>query len=601
MKNKKELSIYYEKKIQSIQEELKRIRRKLRWFSIFRLIVFLGILFTLFYVAGKHPFLSIFLLVLFSVLFGWLLRLYQKILFQKDLLSHISDISKEEIQRLQFQTESFDPGQEFINPSHSFAYDLDIFGIGSLFQYINRTITLAGRKTLADRLTHPLTNDNDIIQRQQAIRELSLMPEWRIDFMGLGRLFSEEGTGKESIQKWLNASGIEKQGMLIRYGRFFFPFLFFMVLLLSMLGHIFYMVPVYMFIANLFIVGFSLNKINQAHARVSTQFKFLQKYSRLLKHFEEQKFASDLLKKLQDDTGDEKGKASFFINQLSGIVNRFDYRLNLLAGILLNGAFLWDFHMMIALDKWKRKCKEKVPVWFRVIAELDAYISLAGLAFNRPEFVYAECMEQCILETQDTGHPLIPEETRVDNSFLLKKESEYHIITGANMAGKSTFLRTIGVNLVLAMTGAPVCARSFRFSPRPLFTSMRTSDSLHKQESYFHAELKRLKTLTDKLRQQEKLIVILDEILKGTNSKDKQEGSKKLLEQLTHYKGSGLIATHDLALGALEKQYPENIVNQCFEVEIQGKEVLFDYILRPGITTKMNATILMEQMGLIEG
>ena len=173
------------------------------------------------------------------------------------------------------------------------------------------------------------------------------------------------------------------------------------------------------------------------------------------------------------------------------------------------------------------------------------------------------------------------------------------ILTGPNMAGKSTFLRTVGVNLVLAMTGAPVCARKFLFTPVKLYSSMRTSDSLRKKESYFYAELRRLKILKENLEQKEKILILLDEILKGTNSQDKQIGSKLFINLLIKMEGTGLIATHDVELGKMENEYPDQIRNNCFEAEIIGEQISFDYILRDGITQRMNAAYLMRQMGIV--
>jgi len=204
-----------------------------------------------------------------------------------------------------------------------------------------------------------------------------------------------------------------------------------------------------------------------------------------------------------------------------------------------------------------------------------------------------------ILDFKKAGHPLIPSATRVDNDIGLKGQGEFVIITGANMAGKSTFLRTVGVNLLLGMAGAPLCAQSARFSPVEIFSSMRTSDSLQKNESYFYAELKRLSELLEKLEKGNTLFIVLDEILKGTNSADKQKGSRIVLEKIIRLNGAGLIATHDLDLAELEKEYPDNLRNKCFEIEMDGDKIHFDYRLYDGITKKMNALLLMKQMGII--
>jgi DNA mismatch repair ATPase MutS len=196
------------------------------------------------------------------------------------------------------------------------------------------------------------------------------------------------------------------------------------------------------------------------------------------------------------------------------------------------------------------------------------------------------------------GHPLLKRETRISNDFSVECRGQVFIITGANMAGKSTFLRTVAVNMVLGMIGAPVCAGEMNLSPVKLFTSMRTTDSLSQNESYFYAELKRLKALKERLEKGENIFFILDEILKGTNSTDKSLGSKLFLRRAIEYGGTGLIATHDISLGEMETEFPVNVVNKCFEIEIDGEKISFDYLLRDGITRKMNAAALMKQMGI---
>jgi DNA mismatch repair ATPase MutS len=235
------------------------------------------------------------------------------------------------------------------------------------------------------------------------------------------------------------------------------------------------------------------------------------------------------------------------------------------------------------------------------LAEADALCSLANFHFNHPESVFPSIAEDGILlRARGMGHPLIPTRTRVDNPADITGWRHFTIITGANMAGKSTYLRTVGVNLVLAMAGSAVIAVEMTFCPAQLITSIRTRDSLQKNESYFYAELKRLKQIIDRLSQGQKLIILLDEILKGTNSRDKQSGSRALLEKLLHHDASGIIATHDLALGEMEKDHPGNIINKSFEVVIENDLLVFDYKLKEGIARQMNATFLMKKMGITD-
>jgi DNA mismatch repair ATPase MutS len=235
-----------------------------------------------------------------------------------------------------------------------------------------------------------------------------------------------------------------------------------------------------------------------------------------------------------------------------------------------------------------------------VIAETDALVSLGNLAYNQPGYVFPDVHSGgFIFHAERMGHPLLPPGKRVCNDLSLNGWSKVLVITGANMAGKSTFLRTVGVNLLLARLGAPVCAGRMIFTPVKVYTNMRTTDSLLKDESYFFAELKRTKAILDRLEGGERILVILDEMLKGTNSADKLSGSKALIARLLQLRAVALIATHDLKLSEMEVEYPQMVFNKCFEIKLEENDMVFDYLLRDGVTQTMNATFLMKKMGIV--
>jgi DNA mismatch repair ATPase MutS len=291
--------------------------------------------------------------------------------------------------------------------------------------------------------------------------------------------------------------------------------------------------------------------------------------------------------------------SSEIIRHLGELAGLLDQRLNILVGLFLNGMILWDIKYLLRLEKWKRQYAEYLLPWLDMMGEWDALQSLGRYAFNYPEHVYPQVKEgEFHLIAKELGHPLLKPGVRVCNDMALHKTGEFLIITGANMAGKSTFLRTVGSNLILASCGAPVCAQSYSFVPIPLITSIRAHDSLEDNESYFYAELKQLKKVIDQL-DQGPAFVIVDEMLRGTNSRDKQTGSRKFIEQLIRKKGVGMIATHDLALGTLADDYPDYAFNKRFEVDITDDQLTFDYKLRDGISQNLNATFLMEQMGIM--
>jgi DNA mismatch repair ATPase MutS len=311
-------------------------------------------------------------------------------------------------------------------------------------------------------------------------------------------------------------------------------------------------------------------------------------------------FSSERMRELKDSLFTDGTSASKAVKNLARIANAFDTRLNLLAGFLMNIFFLWDIRQSVRLERWQKKYKGQLSLWFDAIGEADTYISFSGYAYNNPDYVFPEILgtDKLLIESTQLGHPLIHSGKRVCNDYRVDGWGNFTILTGANMAGKSTFLRTVGMNMILSGCGAPVCAQSMTLSPVDLVTSIHTIDSLANNESYFYAELKRLQMIIELLKDGHKIFIILDEILKGTNSRDKQSGSRALVRQLIQMKAAGIIATHDLSLGELEKKFPDHVKNLCFEINIEKEQLEYDYTLRKGIAENMNATILMERMGI---
>lgn len=241
----------------------------------------------------------------------------------------------------------------------------------------------------------------------------------------------------------------------------------------------------------------------------------------------------------------------------------------------------------------------KLPEWFEILQEFDAMVTLGTLHYNHEDWTIPNIdLAFTGLEGIELGHPLIDAKKRVPNDLIVPNSGHIKLITGSNMAGKSTYLRTVGLNIVLAMTGSPVCAKSLRLPILTVNTSMRTQDVLHESTSSFYAELKRLKTIIDSVENGEKVFFLLDEILKGTNSHDRHTGSRALIEQLIKSKGMGLIATHDLELGVLEAEANGTIENLCIEVMVEKDRLTFDYTIKKGVSKSFNATYLMRNMGI---
>ncbi|MDX9729304.1 MAG: hypothetical protein RBT50_08575, partial [Bacteroidales bacterium] len=339
-------------------------------------------------------------------------------------------------------------------------------------------------------------------------------------------------------------------------------------------------------------------KISKLQEQVSRSSDLLKAYSSIIKLIENRKFTSPLLQKLQSSFRDEIA-ASDRIRQLSKLVGRLDYRLNVLVSAPLNLLFFADIHFCLALEKWKREHAPRISGWFASMAEFEALASLANMAFNNPGWVYPQVREEYfVFRAEEMGHPLIPSGRRISNGFATEGAGKAVIVTGSNMSGKSTFLRTCGVNAVLAFAGAPVCASAFTVSLVRLHSSMRISDSLEENISSFYAELRRLRAIISGAESDPKVFLLLDEILRGTNSDDRYTGSVALIKQLTGYGAVAMVATHDLRLAGLEQELPQSIENYHFDVKVNDEELFFDYLLTPGICSSFNASLLMKKMGI---
>ncbi|MBN2349243.1 MAG: hypothetical protein JXJ22_10415 [Bacteroidales bacterium] len=590
----------YKKKVQTLEIESNKLKSLLKLIAIWRLVFFTAPIFFLIYSSQLGTFTTITGIVISLVFFVFLIKRYLIITDKKDHKGHLIEINKLEIDALDNKISAFPDGTEYIDPNHPFSLDLDIFGEGSVFQFLNRTITRPGKEKLAYLLSVVNLNPRDIISRQQSVKELSAMLDLRQDFNATGKIAADSDSDLSNLHLWLAEPGIFIQNRIYKFLAFFLPALSLIFLTLTFIDFGFINVLIMILLLQFFVVGIKFKYTNRIHGLIGKRLSMLRKYGKLISFLEDQNYNSPGLNTLKSKLISHSESASKIIQKLARIVSAFDNRLNLLVGFFLNGILLWDIQCMLRLEKWKLSHKNDIPKWLEVLGEYDALLSLSNFYFNNPEFVFPEFSDAVIFKASEIGHPLIPISERVNNSLEIKKEGNFIIITGANMAGKSTFLRTIGANIILGMAGAPVCAASLQFKPMPLFTSMRTNDSLQKHESYFYAELKRLKELIDELKKSNRIFIILDEILKGTNSKDKQLGSQAVLKQIIHRKGTGLIATHDLELAKMEQQFPDKIKNKCFEIEIEGAKIYFDYKLVDGITKKMNASLLMQQMGIID-
>jgi hypothetical protein len=591
---------YYRRKYAEYSDLLKDIKKTQRILVFSRLVLFGMMVFVPLAFLGLSGLLAGGVFSLLLVAFLFMVKKSAALERKKRMTSLLLDINRQEIEAQRGNFSSFDDGSEFIDPDHQYSVDLDIFGPGSLFQFIGRCCTSIGKEKLAGMLLSPDTGTDAILKKQKAFRELAARGDLCQEYIATGRMFTDRRADMISLLEYVGSPARFGRNSLLVFLSAALPVLTLVVLAFVIAGILPFFALVMPVLVQLGITGALLKHINEIHSRVTSRLDTLKKYGRLLKIIENARFEAPLLKSVQRYLVTGGLPPSRHIDHLAGITGALDNRLNVVAALLLNGLFLWDLNCVILLERWNRRHRKQLPVWFDSMARMDACISFSVFTFNNQKFVFPVPVDEGpVIDSKNLGHPLITAGERVCNDFSIGHKGRFVIITGANMAGKSTFLRTAGVAMVLAMAGAPVCASDFRFRLMEVYTSMRTNDSLRKHESYFYAELKRLKHLIERIAEGRQVFVILDEILKGTNSADKQKGSAAIMELMISIGATGIIATHDLSLTSLEEKHPGLLENKCFEIEIENDRIFFDYILREGVTRKMNALLLMRQMGLL--
>lgn len=598
-KTTEDIRRFYENQLLAHSNSLEAAKKSIRKTSISRIAIFLITILGI-YLASTINWITVALVSAAGFgLFVFFVIRHARLFKQKQWYEALVKINKTELKVLDGDTSEKYQGTEWINPEHDYTSDLDIFGKKSLFQLIDRSATQHGRIALASTLASPIKNSGILKNRQAAIAELRDKATWRQQFEATGKLSDE---GEESINEllnWVKATDTSFGSAFYKLMLVVVPVTGFSVIGLISFDYLGFGAFILFLLLPFFIYMTKMGAINKEHSELSQKAGLLEKYAGIMKLVEDENFESDILNKAKNNLTSSERSASHSIEKLSKILSSFDYRLNFLVGIFLNIFFLWDFKQCIKLENWKSQHRDDVNEWFETLARVDELCSFAGFAFNKPQSVFPETTEgRFELKATNAKHPYINQNKCVGNSISFDNWKQFQIITGANMAGKSTYLRTTGVNLVLAMTGSVVLADAFVFTPVDLFTGIKTSDSLQDGESYFFAELKRIETLIRLLNSGKKMFIILDEILRGTNSADKQKGSKSLIAQLINLNAVGMIATHDLALGELAKTFPGYVTNKRFEVEIENNELVFDYTLKEGISQNLNATFLMKKMGI---
>ena len=588
----------YQKLIYKNKNKLAIASKQNKRIVLFRTLFFIAAIGLIVYGFTTAKFAYTIISLPLLVVFLWLVVKHQKVKKQLQYINNIININHTALDRLAWKWTGFsNTGKRFTNPEHPYSTDLNIFGQGSLFQYISCTTSYMGDQALASILdNHP--GYKKISHRQQATQDLAKRLLWRQNFqaMGMGEVVQPEDPVK--LLKWAREVPLKTINNKYISLIWLLPAITISILMLWAYN----IVPLYLLLVmlavQLCIVMATSKTVRQAFAPAERVAPELENYSALLKCIETEDFKVPLLLDLKAKLRSGNDPASKQVKILSVIVDRINLRYSSIH-IVINILTLWDLFNFIKLEEWKSKNGLSMPKWLAVIGEFEALSSLAGMAYDNPHWVYPEVVDSPpVLETSSLGHPLISEAARVHNDVSFPGPGTVFVITGSNMSGKSTYLRTTGMNLILAYAGAPVCAHSMRCSVMNIYSSMQIHDNLEQRISTFYAELKRIKLIVDAAVAGEPVIVLLDEIFKGTNSRDRISGAKIVVKKLCNLSVLGLITTHDLELGVLEKECPQCVSNYHFTDEITDNQIHFDYKLKPGISQTTNAIALMRMVGI---
>lgn len=507
-------------------------------------------------------------------------------------------INEEELNAMDHRFLDRDDGSRFMPKEHAYAADLDIFGKASVYQWLNRCYTEQGQNLLSQNLLQAQSTAV-VLKRQEAVKELAPQLKWRQQFQAFAMQTRVTQGTENRVMLWAAEKDTHFRHPVWKIVVAVYSLLTLSSACAVLLGYI----PASAF-SGLFLLysvvsaALSRNAV-RPYARLNGIAREIATLQNLVAWLESPAFHSAHLKALQESLSRGSKPASEEIKSLNKILDRFDLRMSIVGLLFLNPFLLWDLRQMFALKGWRRRNKPYLSLWFGTVAEAELVHSTSTLRFNQPTWVFPSfATDDFTLQGSDIGHPLLPPKQRVTNNFTLQNRPKIGLVTGSNMAGKSTFLRSLGVNSVLAQMGAPVCASSFTLSPVHLLSSMRIADNLAENTSTFYAELKKLRTVIEKVKAKEPVFILLDEILRGTNSFERHKGSAAFIGQLIKEGAVAVIATHDVELAEMENSFPGAVENYHFDVQVEGEELYFDYKLKPGVCQSLNASLLMKKIGI---
>jgi hypothetical protein len=592
-------SEFYSKKINQFQVEVEKNRKLTNQFGTIRVLYFLAtIIVSVYFINERNGLATTFVLLPFPLIFGWLVNKHKS---KKRLLTLARNriiILNEEIGRLELKLDSLPKGLRFQDSTHKYAPDMDIFGRHSVFSLVNHSVLTFGQQSLANWFNSPASKE-EIAARQEAVEEIKEDFDWRLEWWAESRIKVSE-TEEEDLTglfDFFSKSKEEKIKPIFKFIPFIAIFQLLLFFIFSFTGFLPWSFVGLGFLINILLLVPIQQRIMRLQAETEQIAIHLEQHKNLFKMAEEKQVNASFFKELQSNF--QNPMASQKINSLSKILNWMHSRAGMMYWVI-NPFLLIDYWVLNNIVKWKNQYGRSIKNWFNAIGDWEAIMSISDFAFAHENYKPAKIsIAKCELIAKELGHPLLPHNQRICNDFEMVGPGAVTLITGANMSGKSTFERSLGVNMVLAQMGAVCCVKSFELSPLQLFTSMRTQDNLEENTSSFYAELKRLKQLVDmtKTPQERPIFYLLDEILKGTNSEDRNIGAESLIRQLMKTNSMGLVSTHDLSLASLENEL-ENFQNYSFNSDVSGEEILFDYKLHNAPCHTFNAVPLMRKMGI---
>lgn len=577
---------------------LQRLEKDSKRFIFFRIVyIIFSLLFLYFCIIDLKP--SYFILMMFSfILFAFSVFKHNKVKEKINLINCKINVINKYLKRIDGSWIDFkEDGSDLYKNEDYLSKDLDLLGKYSLFQYINVGYTKKGKENLYSLFHNNSFNIEEIINRQNIVKELSRNIDFSIDFQTL--LFLNSQKSKKDINDALSAFLKDLDVEIKKYPILNFYQLVSLGIFICCAFNVFELasgsIAMLTFLINLLIMNFVGHKYQALVQSIHVFSNQLETYRDLFELIQNQDFNNSYLKSIVCLFKEE---AIHGMNGLCKINSKLKFRYNVVANLLLNGILLYDLNCMSELIKWKECYKDNISQWFDVIFDLEALLSLAVIENTRDDICYPEvCKEMNVLDFEDLKHPLIEQNNAVGNMFNLKART--NIVTGSNMSGKTTFLRTIGINALLAYAGAPVVAKRMNITLMYVLTSMRVEDDLTSSTSTFYAELKRIKAMIEFSKNKQPMLCLIDEIFKGTNSADRIVGAKAAIEKLNEKYIITFVSTHDFELCDLEKINGLSVNNYHFKEDYINKQIHFDYKLCQGRCLTTNARYLLEMVGIL--